>query len=72
MNDPSLMLILPAMFALLGALGGSGLTAYINRRNTVDTLTSSRRANEEQWDRSLTYQKVLQTNGSSAPAMQAT
>ncbi|WP_427174306.1 hypothetical protein [Arthrobacter sp. 92] len=40
------------MFALLGALGGSGLTAYINRRNTVDTLTSSQRANEEQWDRS--------------------
>lgn len=51
MNEQTIAQILPALFAVLGVLGGAGLTAYINRRNTVDTLASSKQAIHEQWER---------------------
>ncbi|WP_185751142.1 hypothetical protein [Arthrobacter sp. 31Y] len=37
--------------ALIAGLGGASLTAYINRRNTLDSLAAARLTAEEQWTR---------------------
>ncbi|MGJ3189834.1 hypothetical protein [Paenarthrobacter sp. FR1] len=51
MDQETIRLIITATAALLAGWGGSGLTAYINRRNTTDTLAASERSRNEQWDR---------------------
>lgn len=55
MNDQLIAQILPASFAVMGALGGAGLAAFINRWNTTDTLAAARIASEEQWIRTLEH-----------------
>lgn len=50
-DQETIRLIITAAAALLAGWGGSGLTAYINRRNTTDTLAASERSSKEQWDR---------------------
>ncbi len=43
--------MITALTAIVAALAGAGVTAYINRRNTKDTLAVTRAVGEEQWNR---------------------
>lgn len=51
MDPETLRLTMTACAAVLGGLIGSTVTAFINRRNTVDTLKAARLAAEDQWMR---------------------
>jgi hypothetical protein len=43
--------LVTASVALLAGLGGASITAFINRRNTMDTLAAARLTSEDQWTR---------------------
>lgn len=50
--DPAIIPpILTGAVAIVAGLGGSALTGYFNRKNTVDTLAAARKTNEDQWTR---------------------
>ncbi|WP_284751106.1 hypothetical protein [Arthrobacter sp. efr-133-R2A-120] len=51
MDAETLRLLITAGTAIVAGLGGAGLTAYINRRNTTDSLASARATTDEQWKR---------------------
>lgn len=44
--------IVTGAVAIVAGLGGSALTGYFNRKNTVETLAAARQASAEQWTRS--------------------
>lgn len=48
MDAETIRLIITASVALIAGLGGAGVTAAINRRNTIDTLAASRLVAETQ------------------------
>lgn len=60
--DPQTQLIaqlITGAIALIAGLGGAGLSAYINRRNTKDTLDAARQLGEEQWTRTLEHERQI-------------
>ncbi|MDQ0030148.1 hypothetical protein [Arthrobacter bambusae] len=49
MDAETIRLLITAGTAIVAGLGGAGVTAAINRKNTKDTLNSTRSAQFEQW-----------------------
>ncbi|BCW12148.1 hypothetical protein NtRootA4_32100 [Arthrobacter sp. NtRootA4] len=49
--------VITGAVALVAGLGAASLTAYINRRNTNDTLDATRRLSEEQWTRNQEHER---------------
>lgn len=51
MDAETLRLLITAGTGVVAGLGGAGLTSFINRRNTIDSLASARATIDEQWKR---------------------
>ncbi|WP_024816984.1 hypothetical protein [Arthrobacter sp. 31Y] len=49
MDQETLRLVVTAGVALIAGLGGAGLSAWINRKNTVETLTSTKERDHTMW-----------------------
>lgn len=51
MDQQTISQLVTGTVAVVAGLGGASLTAFINRKNTKDTLEAARLTNEEQWER---------------------
>ncbi|MGJ3189837.1 hypothetical protein [Paenarthrobacter sp. FR1] len=49
MDQETIRLVVTASVALVAGLGGAGLTAWINRKNTVETLAASAERDHATW-----------------------